>query len=195
MAIRALLCDVDGVIRHWPNMAGLEQEQGLPAGAVAAVAFEERLLIRAITGELTDEQWRSAVEAALGARYGQKAAQGAVAAWSAMRPRLDAEVVELLREVRRSMPVALVSNATTRLEKDLADQGIADIADVVANTSRLGFAKPDTRVFYAAARAVGVEPAQCLFVDDTVGHVEAARSIGMPALHFGNVGALRAALG
>lgn len=195
MPIRALLCDVDGVVRHWPTMAGLEQEHGLPAGAVAAAAFDAGLLLPAVTGGLTDEQWRSAVEAALEAQYGPKAAHGAVAAWSAMRPRVDAEVVELLRKLRRSMPVALVSNATTRLEKDLADQGIADIADVVVNTARVGFAKPDTRVFHAAARAVSVEPAHCLFVDDTVGHVAAARSIGMQALHFNGVSTLRTALG
>ena len=194
LKIHAVLCDVDGVVRNWPSMAEIEAQHGLPTGVLAATAFADERLLPAITGAATDAQWRADVTAALARDHGISAAEGAVAAWSAVLPPVDAEVVDLLRRTRETMPVALVSNATSRLEDDLKNQGIEDIADFVVNTSRLGFAKPDPRVFQAAARTVGIDPTRCLFVDDTPGHVAAARALGMPAVHFRTFADLRDAL-
>ncbi|MEU6976246.1 HAD-IA family hydrolase [Streptomyces sp. NPDC046371] len=85
------------------------------------------------------------------------------------------------------------SNATTRLEDDLAALGLADAFDAVVNTSRIGFAKPDRRVFETAARSVGVASDRCPFVDDTLGHVEVARAAGLIGHHDAGVDALRGA--
>jgi putative hydrolase of the HAD superfamily len=194
LSIHALLCDIDGVVRHWPDMADIEIAHGLPAGLLAATAFADKRLIPAITGVATDAQWRADVATALARDYGRTLARAAVERWSALLPRVDEEVADLLRRTRRSMPVALVSNATSRLELDLRRQGIDDIADFVVNTSALGFAKPDPRVFHAAAQAVGAAVTECLFIDDTAGHVAAARALGMPAVRFRGIEDLRDAL-
>jgi putative hydrolase of the HAD superfamily len=197
MSYDAVLCDIDGVLRHWPAADALEQEHGLPIGALAAAAFAPARLQPAITGRITDEEWRSAVAGDLAAAHGSKdRAHAAVAAWSALVPRVDHEVVALLRQARSvaSVPVALVSNATTRLEWDLARQDLADLADTVVNTARIGVAKPDHRVYRLAAERLGIPPARCLFVDDTPANVTAAREAGMAAVHYRRVDDLRAAL-
>ncbi len=43
----------------------------------------------------------------------------------------------------------------------------------------MGYAKPDPRIYTAALDAIRTGPADALFIDDTPGHVEAARSLGM----------------
>jgi putative hydrolase of the HAD superfamily len=96
--------------------------------------------------------------------------------------------------VRRIAPVALVSNATTRLEHDLYRQGLGDLADTVVNTSRIGYAKPDPRVYLIAAQWVGAPVHQCLFTDDTAANVAAAKDIGMLAIHYRQISDLRDAL-
>jgi putative hydrolase of the HAD superfamily len=192
---KAVLCDIDGVLRHWPPAADLELAHGLPPGTLAAAAFAPGRLLPAITGQITDEEWRASVEAAIAGACGSPAtARSVVTAWSDQLPAVDAEVAALLRTARRSMPVALVSNATTRLEHDLRRQGLDDIADVVVNTSRIGWAKPDPRVYAIAARRVRVPVHQCLFIDDTAANVTAARDFGMPAIHYRQPSDLRDAL-
>ena len=109
-------------------------------------------------------------------------------------PAVDTEVVALLRTVRRSTPVALVSNATTRLERDLQRQGLGDLADAVVNTSRIGYAKPDPRVYVNAAERVSAPVHQCLFIDDAAANVAAAQGIGMAAILYRQFGDLRDAL-
>lgn len=185
MRYKAVLCDVDGVLRHWAPLDALDLDHGLPLGTFVAAAFAPERLIPAITGLVTDEEWRENVAAALAAACGSsRIARAVMTAWSEHAATVDTEVAALLRLARRSMPVALVSNATTRLEQDLEKLGLADVADVVVNTSRIGYAKPDARVYVEAAQLVGVPVHQCLFVDDTAANVAAARELGMPALHF-----------
>ncbi|GAB2900185.1 HAD-IA family hydrolase [Streptomyces mayteni] len=191
----ALLCDIDGVLRHWPPLDEIERAAGLPVGAVAAVAFTPPLIDAAITGRTTDAEWRAAIVTELAAAHGSvDAAEAAVAGWSAVLPRVDHEVVTLLTGLRGVIPVALVSNATTRLDEDLARLGLADVADAVVNTSALGVAKPDPRVYALAADRVGVPAARCLFVDDTEANVVAARAAGMTGVHFRTAADLRLAL-
>ncbi|THA87087.1 HAD family hydrolase [Streptomyces sp. A0592] len=191
----AVLCDIDGVIRHWPAADALERANGLRPGALAAAAFAPGRLRPAVTGEISDEQWRSAVAADLADACGSRErALAAVRAWSDLVPAVDQEVVALLRGVRRTASVALVSNATTRLERDLERQGLTGLADRVVNTARIGVAKPDARVYRIAAERLGVAIDRCLFVDDTAANVVAARRVGMGALHYRRVGDLRRTL-
>jgi putative hydrolase of the HAD superfamily len=176
-------------------MDELDRAHGLPPGSLAAAAFAPHRLHPAVTGAVTDEQWRVAVTADLTGTCGSaRRAEAAVAAWSAVVPPVDPLVVALLTRVRAVVPVALVSNATTRLEQDLDRHGLADLADTVVNTARIGVAKPDPRVYAIAAQRVAAAPHRCLFVDDTAGHVAAARQAGMTGLHYRTVDDLRTAL-
>ncbi len=121
-------------------------------------------------------------------------AEAAVAAWSALVPRVDQEVVELLTRARTIVTVGLLSNGTTRLEGDLARQGLDGIADTLVNTARIGVAKPDPRSYLIAAERVGAPAHRCLFVDDTLANVTAARETGMTAVHYRRTEDLREAL-
>jgi putative hydrolase of the HAD superfamily len=118
----------------------------------------------------------------------------AVAAWSALLPAIDTDVVALLTQTRDIASVALVSNATTRLEADLEQQGLTGLADVVVNSARVGVAKPDHGIYLIAARRVGVAPDRCLFIDDAAVNVAAARELGMSAVHYRRTKDLRDAL-
>ncbi len=193
----AILCDLDGVLRIWDcELTDAEAAGGLPAGALAAAAFAPDRLLPAITGQVGDEQWRAGVVDDLAERHGSRArAQAAVDAWSAPVGRVDHEVLDLLAAARTHVPVVLVSNATTRLERDLAALGLATHLDAVVNTSRIGVVKPDPRVFRYAAAVVGVDLSRCLFVDDQPGNVEAAQALGMLGLTYTGPDSLRAALG
>jgi FMN phosphatase YigB (HAD superfamily) len=57
-----------------------------------------------------------------------------------------------------------------------------------------GLRKPDPRSFSTAARALGLPPAACVFVDDREQNCAAARATGMDAVHFTDAERLRADL-
>lgn len=57
-----------------------------------------------------------------------------------------------------------------------------------------GVRKPDSAAYLGAAEALGVAPAACLFVDDREDNCAAARVVGMDAIRFEGVAALRGSL-
>ncbi|GAA4561160.1 HAD family hydrolase [Planotetraspora kaengkrachanensis] len=182
----AVLCDLDGVLRIYdPDGLASEGDFGLERGTVRAVAFEPELMNRAVTGEITDDQWQEVIAERLTVLCGSaESATALVQTFVAAPYWVDAPVLELLTEARRHVPVALVTNATTRLERDLARAGLLNAFDAIVNSSALGGAKPDRRIFEIAAEQVGAEIDRCLFIDDHPSNVQAAEALGMAGVLY-----------
>ncbi len=56
---------------------------------------------------------------------------------------------------------------------------------------QFGAVKPDPAIFEHAAERVNLPPSEIFYVDDTPGHVESARRVGLDAVQFTNAPALR----
>lgn len=197
MIIDALIVDLDGVIRHWDNehFAETAASFGLRADELAAIAFEKELLDAGMTGALTFEAWADLIGHRIGERHGCDAA-AVTQAFKDLRWSIDDQVVDLLREVRAfgRVKLALFSNASTRLEEDLASRDLHLEFDVVFNSARLGLAKPDPEAFRTVARLLEVPTERCLFVDDTLPNVHGAREARMHAEAFVGIAPLRSLL-
>jgi epoxide hydrolase-like predicted phosphatase len=50
----------------------------------------------------------------------------------------------------------------------------------------IGLRKPHKKFFYHALREAGAKPTECVYIEDRKEFVEAARSVGMKAIHFRN---------
>lgn len=194
--IRAIVTDLDGVIRRWPasHVRTIERDAGLPAGAILATAFAPDLLRPAITGRVSDGAWRARVAARLSELHPGTDAHHAVAAWSASPGRVDRAVLDLLRSCRPALRVVLASNATSRLPRDLDRLGIADAFDAVVASCDVGAVKPETAMYREALRRAGARADEAFFVDDTAANVAAAAALGMHAHAFTGVAGLRRAL-
>jgi putative hydrolase of the HAD superfamily len=97
----------------------------------------------------------------------------------ASRQTWDGALLEGLRRLRGRVKIAVVSNAWPHMRSRMANAGLLEMVDAVVLSCEIGFAKPDPRIYAAALRGVGARPAEALFIDDTSGHVAAARSHGM----------------
>jgi transcription antitermination factor NusB len=192
----ALLLDMDGVIRHWSgeDLRAADESLGVPEGTYAAVALEPDRIRRANDGTMTDEEWRAEVADVLVSTHGCDAG-AAASAWSGDGFSIDDEVVGLVRMVRDAgAPTVCVSNATTRLEADLAARAIDDAFTAVVNSSRVRCLKPAADIYLAAADAAGAAAGDCLFVDDRADNVAGALAVGIPAIRFNGVSRLATTL-
>ena len=77
--------------------------------------------------------------------------------------------------------MALLSNGTTRLRRDLHVLDLSDEFDVVFNTAEIGVAKPDPAIFRHVLGELGVTADRAVFIDDLDDNVAGARSVGMDA--------------
>ncbi len=122
-------------------------------------------------------------------------------------PRPFTEVVELFDEVhavlselrRRGVAMALVSDAwatptpglpvlSPQAYPNLADLGLDRYFDAIVYSEVLGCCKPDPRMYHTASDGLGLEPQDCLFVDNAHELVEAALALGYQGRVLNRVG-------
>jgi putative hydrolase of the HAD superfamily len=78
------------------------------------------------------------------------------------------DVPDCLRLLRdRGLTVRVLSNSDGAYQRaKLAGVGLRDLGDSGFYSGELGFAKPDPRIFLAAAAALGLRPEQITYVGD-----------------------------
>jgi len=165
-----------------------EEELGLPPGELNRVMFgspawEETLLGR----KSLDGYWQE-IGPVLGLHTWEEI-QGFRQRYFGDEA-LNEGVMALIRRLRGQYKLAILSNSPPRLSDWLEDWDIRHLFDVVVCSGDEGVAKPDPAIFRRALARLEVEPQQAVFIDDTPGHVEAARSLGLYALHFTSARAL-----
>jgi 2-haloacid dehalogenase len=97
------------------------------------------------------------------------------------------ENVALLRRLKAAgRPVYALSNfATVKFAIARRMFDFLSEFDAAIISGHVGVVKPDPRIFAILFERVGRRPEELLFVDDQLKNVEAARALGMPAIHFG----------
>ncbi|MGH3379426.1 MAG: HAD family hydrolase [Actinoallomurus sp.] len=183
--ITGLLCDMDGLFRHWHDTGAHHGEQiaGLPAGTIGTYAYQHPSYRLAQLGVLTDEQWADDVTRRLVADFGPAAMQ-AVEPWRTDRGQVDPVMLDLLAQARHHLPVAVLSNTTTAFRADLEHHEIADAFDFVFPTAELHVDKPAPLAYLTAAQKMGMPPGQLYFTDDEAPYVAGARHAGLRAHLF-----------
>jgi putative hydrolase of the HAD superfamily len=174
--------DLDGVFRQWndDHLDNVEREHGLEPRTILSVAFSSDLGPAATTGQMTYRQWMDEIRLRVTSRFGPEVSS-ALDRWEENVGFVDWDMIGLLRRVRQSAPVALLSNGTTRLRRDLHVLGITEEFDRIFNTAEIGVAKPDPLVFEIVCSSLAEDPRNCVFVDDLLDNVAGAASIGMTA--------------
>jgi putative hydrolase of the HAD superfamily len=184
-SIRTILFDADGVIQHATEDLHTRLDGALSLGPEPLASFV-RELFAAERPSLSGEGDLSQALAQVVDRWGLAAevAQRVEAWWCSID--VDQALVALVRSLRRQgYRCGLATNQNrTRASYMARELGYAELFDRCFYSCELGYTKPDTRYFAAVTDALGVAPAQILFIDDGERNVEAARAAGLQAAHF-----------
>jgi putative hydrolase of the HAD superfamily len=91
------------------------------------------------------------------------------------------QMYEAVRTARaRDLSTGLLSNSWGN---DYPRELWGELFDAVVISSEVGLRKPDERIYRHAAGALGLEPAECVFVDDIEHNIRAAEAVGMIGVH------------
>lgn len=187
MTIEVIFFDYGGVIGHVDRDAvrKLETEHGLAENDLLRCIYTIPEWRAAERGEVDDSVWVAAANAAMDEKAGRPVPELHEAWRTTMWRRLDNDVVALAQALRSKYRVAMISNSTKRLEKELLEPlGVHDMFEIVVNSARVGIAKPDTRIYHHAAEQMAVEPDACVHIDDLPPNVDGAIEAGFSAIHY-----------
>lgn len=89
-------------------------------------------------------------------------------------------------ELKPKYKLAILSNAGADRTVALFGEERAGLFDEVVLSYQFGTVKPDPAIYRITAEKLGVEPSECLFIDDQQRYCEAAENVGMQAVHHDN---------
>lgn len=189
------ICDWGGVLMRTVDIRPRlvwEHQLDLTPGELAELLFRGAAWERAQRGQATvDDVWTE-----LGRNL--KLNEREIAALSRdfwAGDRLDPDLVALIRELRElGLRTALLSNHPSNLPGLLSDLGLDDLFDEVIVSALEERTKPDPAIYRLALDRLNATPSDAIFVDDQRINVEAARKLGMVAIHFRGARHLRRAL-
>jgi putative hydrolase of the HAD superfamily len=105
------------------------------------------------------------------------------------------QMVEALRRCKASFKVACITNNMKQGEgpgmaRDAARAAaVAEIMTLfehVVESSKLGWRKPDPRIYRHACQLLGVAPERCVYLDDLGVNLKPARAMGMRTIKVGD---------
>jgi len=186
--IRAVLWDFGGVILSSPFEAfnRYEAANGLPTDFIRGVnatnpdANAWALLERNdITPEQFDERFADESEA-LGHRVPGVDVLGLLS--GEIRPEM---VTALDRVIRAGYRTACLTNNVIGGEQRMEVGDVMVMFDHVVESSKVGCRKPERRFYEIACELVGVDPTECVFLDDLGINLKPARAMGMTTIKVG----------
>lgn len=106
---------------------------------------------------------------------------------------LEAGMLDLIRSLRQAgLRTALLSNSWGN--DDYPRHLFPDLFDVVVISAEVGMRKPEERIFRHTAALLGLEPQECVFIDDVAANIAAAQAIGLIGVHHREPGPTAARL-
>jgi epoxide hydrolase-like predicted phosphatase len=103
-------------------------------------------------------------------------------------------MIDLIREVRRDgYRTSLLTNNVKEWEATWRSMmPIDEMFETVIDSAFVGCRKPDPRIYELTLERIGLEPEQCIFIDDMEINIEAANELGLHGVHFRETAQARA---
>lgn len=93
---------------------------------------------------------------------------------------------KILEHFKQRYSLGIISNFYGNLPAIIHELGFGKIFDVVIDSTRVGYMKPDPQIFYEALKPLDLSPDQAVFVGDSLNRdMAGARGIGMPHIWLG----------
>jgi putative hydrolase of the HAD superfamily len=184
--VRGLLVDYGGVLTTnvFDSFRNFCVAEGLEPDAIMRLLREDPraiVLVRGLeAGELTENGFGEQFGDLLGI---DERASMVDRMFGGLRP--DEEMLAAVRRARAAgIRTGLISNSMGAGRYDRSAFG--ELFDGVVISGEVGMHKPQPEIFLLGAERAGVEPGDCVFVDDLRQNCEGAEAVGMTAiLHRG----------
>ena len=190
--IRAVICDFGGVLTTplMDSFMAYQRESGIlfeDIGRAMVLAMEKldgrHPLFELEKGNLTEAEFLDLV----GGELGEPLHSLRETYFRNLHP--NDRMIDYIRDLRsRGLRTALLTNNVREWEPlwraKLPD--VDEIFEVIVDSGFVGMRKPEPGIYQLTVDRLGdgVGPAECVFVDDIEVNCDAARELGMVAIHF-----------
>jgi putative hydrolase of the HAD superfamily len=202
--VRAVWTDFGGVLTPPPQhtFAALCEKYALDPGVLLEAVLKvtarygtDDFMLPLDTPLVTEEEWLAQVSEVMEDEHGVRTGITSLAdVWFDDRDANTEWERALTRARERGAYLGMLSNMPPAWDAHWRRMVPYSFFDGVVMSFEVGTRKPERRIFELAAERAGVEPGECLLVDDLTANCEGAEAAGWRALHFTDTAAAVAEL-
>lgn len=113
--------------------------------------------------------------------------------WLFSKREPNQELIDLISRLKPGIKTAVLNNGLKTLFREfIAKYELEDKFDVLMNSAEEGVKKPDPEIYRRVCEQLGVDPENCLLVDDDQKNIDGAKELGMETVFFTNTTDLEA---
>jgi putative hydrolase of the HAD superfamily len=191
--IRAVISDFGGVLTTplLGSFAAFQDESGIApemlgrAMQSVADADGEHPLFELERGRITEEVFLGKISVPLHEELGREPGLHGFREiyFNALDP--NEPMIALMRELQASHRMALLTNNVREWEPLWRSMlPVDELFELVVDSAFVGCRKPEPRIYEITLERLGLPAEACVFVDDVAVNCEAARALGIAAVHF-----------
>jgi putative hydrolase of the HAD superfamily len=196
MAIKAVICDFGGVLTTplLGSFAAIQDEIGIDGGTLGramqriAERDGEHPLFELERGRITEADFLAALRRELATDLGHEPELHRFAEIYFEALDVNEAMIGVMRDARsRGYRMALLTNNVREWEPHWrAMVPVDEIFELIVDSAYVGMRKPEPEIYELTLERLGngIGASDCLFVDDVEVNIDAARAIGMEAVHF-----------
>ncbi|MFW9834855.1 MAG: HAD-IA family hydrolase [Candidatus Thorarchaeota archaeon] len=190
--LKALVLDMDGVIRHLDVDAAERASQsiGFHFDELNEVIWNNEPAHELLCGRTSRDEWWAHVQS-LDSRL-VSISSNFIFDQVLGNSYIDHEVIEFVRSVSQNLVTGILSNCNDEGKVKIADNiGKDHPFDYILSSSDFGAKKPAPEVYHGMLETIDVRAEDCIFFDDRLANVEGARTVGIQAYLFEGIEQLR----
>lgn len=163
-------------------------ELGYRPDSESAGAKDDEIVVKLECGTITDDDF---IDSVLSVVKEGATAQDIIRVWNAMLLDFPENHIVTLRKLKKDYKIYLLSNSNsihfnsyTATFRERYGVELGSLFEKMWFSFHIGIIKPDPAIFRFILKDEKLEPSETLFVDDTLIHVEAAKSLGIRGFHL-----------
>jgi glucose-1-phosphatase len=191
--IKNIIFDLGGVllnINPLLSLLELEKISGLNQEELKVRFTNERIFEKFDTGSLDPTQFRSELCRIMNRKVSDSVIDRV---WNKLLLDFPLHRVELLQQLRKNYCVFLLSNTniihfwhyTSEFYTNYGIQ-MTDLFDRLFLSYEIGIHKPDAGIYTHVLQSANIDPAESIFIDDSLVNIEAADRLGIKGIHIHN---------
>ena len=185
MSVKLVMFDLGGVlVQIAPEkfLAKVAEATGKPAESLKPSLDDQKLIEALELGHINPRKFYEQVKGRTGVDW---AYEQFVKAWNSIIVDENKETTWILERLRARYKLLVLTNTDPLHDTHIRNTWpVFNFIPHWVASYVVGFRKPDPRIFELALREADAQPRETVYIDDMAEHIETARHLGIPAIHF-----------
>jgi putative hydrolase of the HAD superfamily len=184
MPIKNLIFDLGGVIYEINYQNVTKKLQALSLDIHFSQLQQDPIFDEFEIGKITPDEFRKSIR--MTAKVPNLTDHEIDEIWNSMLIGLFPKRLNLMKKLSQKYPIVLLSNAN-QIHYDYILEECTPIFEFMKKTYfsfKIGKRKPHPETFQYVLNDTGFKPEETLFIEDTIIHIEGAKTVGLHTLHL-----------